>query len=160
MTALVRSFRLEGSLSSSGFDSDSEPGVRVEEAQRRRCHGHVDHGIRRCLGVDGEAPDERRTACSPEPVEVGQGCSVDVIRDLAHLGAHNRRRIHFEMYDDFRAEKFAEANLPSQATVVGDVARDRCVLEVLGPHPDDDVPAQNDSSPAASCRSRSSTARR
>ena len=67
-----RSFRLEGSLSSSGIDSDSEPRLRVEEAQRRRRDGHVDHGLRRCLGTDREPPDERSPACGPEPVEVSQ----------------------------------------------------------------------------------------
>ena len=108
----------------------------------RWCHGDVDHGIRRCLGVDGEAPDERSPACGPEPVEVGQGCSVDVVRDLAHLGADDRRSVHFEMYDDFRAEKFAEADLPLQATIVRDVACDRGVLEMLGADSDDDVPAR------------------
>ena len=73
MTALASDHSaLEGSLSSSGIGSDPEPRLRVEEAQRRWCHGHVDDGLRRCLGTDREPPDECGPACGPEPVEVGQ----------------------------------------------------------------------------------------
>ena len=46
------------------------------------------------------------------------------------------------MYDDLRAEKFAEADLPLETAVVGNVPRERGVLEMFGADADDHVPAR------------------